>query len=51
VYRQYTYDPYGNIISVKDGSRNIVNINSDTGFNNAYFMQDIVMIQKADYIS
>ena len=36
VYRQYVYDPYGNIISVKDGSGNPINITNDTGFNNAY---------------
>ncbi|KLU63529.1 tRNA(Glu)-specific nuclease WapA precursor [Peptococcaceae bacterium CEB3] len=36
LYRQYVYDPYGNIISVKDGNGNSINIADDTGFNNAY---------------
>lgn len=36
VYRQYVYDPYGNIISVKDGIGNAINIGNDQGFNNAY---------------
>ncbi|MDQ7095865.1 hypothetical protein REC12_19920 [Desulfosporosinus sp. PR] len=36
VYRQYVYDPYGNIISVKDDSVNSINIGNDPGFNNAY---------------
>jgi len=35
VYRQYAYDPYGNIISVKDGSRNAINIGIDPEFNHA----------------
>lgn len=36
VYRQYYYDPYGNVIKVLDGSGNAVDINNDSGFNNAY---------------
>ena len=36
VYRQYIYDPYGNIISAQDGSGTSININNDAGFNNAY---------------
>ncbi len=36
VYRQYFYDPYGNVIKVLDGSGNTVDINNDSGFNNAY---------------
>ena len=36
VYRQYYYDPYGNVIKVLDGSGATVDINNDSGFNNAY---------------
>lgn len=36
MYRQYVYDPYGNVISVKDGGGHDINIGNDTGFNNAY---------------
>lgn len=37
VYRQYVYDPYGNIISVKDSSGNSINLSTDS-FNNAYLL-------------
>ncbi|MHB1406339.1 MAG: RHS repeat domain-containing protein [Desulfitobacteriaceae bacterium] len=33
---KYSYDPYGNIISVKDGSGNAIDIGNDPDFNNAY---------------
>ena len=35
-WREYFYDPYGNVIKVLDGSGNAVDINNETGFNNAY---------------
>ena len=35
-WREYFYDPYGNVIKVLDGSGHSVDINNDTGFNNAY---------------
>ena len=36
IYRQYTYDPYGNIISAKDGDGNAIDINNDSGFDDSY---------------
>ena len=35
VYRQYSYDPYGNVISVKDGAGVSKNMSTDD-FNHAY---------------